>query len=193
MRRHIVRNRCILPAGYLPLFALDLQRDRRLLLSANALSLGVAAALIFLADTPLSALVDRSAGLLPVLLRCAALPVGLAGCLLLRGLLHAALQRMCGGAGPRCGPAYAGSGACLTRTAYAAVALVPVALPAVVLAVLGRLVPPAWFWAVYGVQVIHVSSAAWEVLALLCLARLPADVLVRDGGLRVVVFVRPPA
>jgi len=86
--------------------------------------------------------------------------------------------------------AYAGSDAYFDKSSYIIIALAPVVVWGAVLAVLCVLVPPAWFWTVYIIQINNFAGAAGDFYVTARFARLPRDILVRDTGTSMTVFAK---
>lgn len=74
------------------------------------------------------------------------------------------------------------------KKAYIFIALAPVVLWGIVLAVINAFVPEAWFWVVYLLQVINLSGAAGDLFVTVKFSRFPKDILVRDYGVGMTVY-----
>ena len=78
--------------------------------------------------------------------------------------------------------AYAGQkDAYFSKRHYAVIALAPVVLLGVLLLLLNLLFP-AWFWAIYFIQVMNLSGAVGDLYVTALLSKLPADTLCNDDG-----------
>ena len=86
--------------------------------------------------------------------------------------------------------AYAGSTAFYNRRSYIVIAMAPVVFWGVVLAILMPLVPKAWFWVVYFIQMNNISGAAGDLYVTSLMMKMPEDILVRDAGVSMEVFGR---
>ncbi len=174
-----------LPAGYAEKEAIDLQKDKKRMLLVNGL-----AVLIGLVMAALGVWISARCGWTPDIdTYFFHLLVFLGGCVLytiLHELVHGIAMRAFSGIRPRYGftglYAYAGSDAYFCRRDYIVTALAPIVVWGVVLAVLQCLVPLAWFWVVYAVQIINISGAAGDLYVTVHMSRLPADILVQDSG-----------
>lgn len=184
----------VLPEGYAPLFSMDLQENKRLMLLVNIIGtaiaiLAVVPALFFV---PFSALFDMSAGLGAYALRFAALLVGMVLYVVLHELVHGIFMRAISGVSVRYGftgmYAYAGSDAYFGKASYLLIAMAPVVIWGVVLAVACCFVPAEWFWVVYLIQVVNLSGAGGDIYVTFKFCRLPRDILVRDTGVAMTVF-----
>jgi len=86
--------------------------------------------------------------------------------------------------------AYAGSNAYFCKRQYLIIALAPVVLFGGVFLMLNVFLPPQWFWFVYLLQMINISSAAGDLYVTYITCRVPADVLIRDKGLEMIFYSR---
>lgn len=191
-----MNNQTVLPEGYATLLEVDLQKNRRLMLLVNGLSLFIAAVLVAAVCpfVPIASLFDLSAGLGPYALRFGVLLATMIAYLFLHELIHGLFMRRLSGVRPRYGftglYAYASSSAYFNKKSYIVIALAPVVLLGVVLAATCLLVPPAWFWVVYAVQIINLSGAAGDYYVVWRFCRLPADILVQDAGVSMTVYAQ---
>ncbi|MGM9662479.1 MAG: DUF3267 domain-containing protein [Oscillospiraceae bacterium] len=191
-----------LPEGYTGAFRVDLRKDRKLFWLINGLAVLIALALLWLgaARHPISALLQSmlrhldegdylayAAPLLCILL-------GALVYMVLHELTHGVFMRGFSGVRPKYGftgaYAYAGSEVYFCKVHYLVIALAPVVLLGVVIAVLTALLPEAWFWPVYFLQVVNLSGAAGDFYVTARFLRLPADILVQDTGTAMTVFLR---
>lgn len=185
-----------LPENYEQIYTIDLQKDKKKALLINALSLLIAAVLIIPVAfiKPFDALFDKSRGQDAYFLRFA---VMLAACifyLVLHELVHGIAMKLCGTKKVRYGAtglyAYAGSDDYYGKKAYVFIALAPVVLWGIVLAVVCCLVPDEWFWVVYLVQIANLSGAAGDLFVTVRFSRMPSDILVRDYGVSMCVYAK---
>ena len=84
--------------------------------------------------------------------------------------------------------AYAGSDDCYDKSAYIFIALAPVVLWGVVLALINPFVNAEWFWVVYFIQMTNISGAAGDFFVTLKFSRMPKDILVKDSGIGMKVY-----
>ena len=103
--RNDMQNQTVLPAGYVRLMELNLQRDRRLMLLVNGLSLLIAAALAAAAHpfVPIGALFDLSSGMAAYVLRFIALLAAMVAYMLLHEFVHGVFMRHFSGVRPHYG------------------------------------------------------------------------------------------
>lgn len=182
-----------LPEGYGLLYGIDLQKDKRLALLVNLLSLGIAVLLTVPAAilVPLSTLFrngegDLSIGKVAVTMVLTVLYV------VLHELVHGVAMKLCGTKRVKYGftgmYAYAGSDDYYAKGAYLFIALAPVVLWGVVLAIAAPLVSRDWFWVVYFVQIMNLSGAAGDFYVTAKFSRLTGDVLIRDYGVGMQIY-----
>ncbi|MBQ7088901.1 MAG: DUF3267 domain-containing protein [Clostridia bacterium] len=183
-----------LPDDYREIYAVDLQKDKKLSLLVNGLALliGVLLAVPMHFVVPLSALFDMSEGLGAYFVRFGVLFVSLVVYMVLHELVHGIAMKLCGTKRVKYGYtglyAFAGSEDYYDKTAYIFIALAPVVLWGVVLLVLQFFVPTSWFWVVYCVQLTNLSGAAGDYYVTVRFSRLPKNILVRDSGVSMCVY-----
>lgn len=183
-----------LPAGYREVCRIDLQKDKKLALLVNGAALLIGAVMIVPMHFHISiaTLFDLSEGFVPYLLRFLCMLLGLMLYIVLHELVHAAAMRLSGTRKVNFGftglYAFAGSADYYDRPHYILIALAPIVVWGVVLGLLCALVPPAWFWVVYIIQVTNISGAAGDLYITYRMAKLPPDLLVQDSGVRMTVY-----
>ena len=184
-----------LPAGYKEIFSVDLQKNKKLMLAVNVL--GVVIALVFgipahFLAVPIGELFDLSRGLGPYALRFAALLVGMVVYIFLHEAVHGVAMKLCGTKRVKYGftgmYAFAGSEDYYPKIPYLCIALAPVVLWGVVLAVLAVLLPAECYWTVQLIQLINLSGAAGDLYVTWLLSRMPKDILIQDAGVAMQVF-----
>ncbi len=183
-----------LPEGYKEIYSIDLQKNKKLSLIVNALAVILAAALILpmLFLVPISNLFNMEDGLGKYFLRFGALLVLMIVYMILHELVHGAAMKICGTRKVKYGftgmYAYAGSEDYYDKRSYIFIALAPIVLLGVVIAIINPFVPAEWFWVVYFIQIINISGAAGDLFVTVRFSRMPRDILVRDYGVGMVVF-----
>lgn len=189
-----MNDRTLLPEDYRELLKIDLQKDKKLALLINGLSLAMAILLIIPAAclVPLSTLLEST--LSTYWIKLILFLVGTIVYMVLHELVHGLFMRGFSGVRPHYGftglYAYAGSTAYFTKKEYIIIALSPIVIWGVVLAVILLLVPAAWFWPVYMIEVINISGAAGDLYVTCRFARLPKDILIGDTGVAMTVYGR---
>lgn len=180
-----------LPAGYRPLFHLDLQQNKRQALIVNGLALGIGAALIIPALLRIPFIASfREHGLW----KAAATVIGAAIYAVLHELTHGAAMKCFSREPARFGftglYAYAGSGAYFEKVPYLTIALAPLVVWGLALWVLNSCLTRDWFWPVYLIQAVNLSGGAGDLYVTFRMARLPRTALVRDSGTTMTVYGR---
>ncbi len=185
-----------LPDGHKKAFAMDLEKDKRLMLLVNGISLAIFAVMAFIMHlfVPFYQLVLPQEGeaFWAALPRVAVLFVALLAYIFLHELTHGVAMKLFGATKINYGfsgiYAYAGSNAYFSRGAYIIISLAPIVIWGIVLTVVNLLVPYNWIWTIYFIQIMNVSGAAGDFYVAIRLARCPDDVLVYDEGVGMLVF-----
>lgn len=185
-----------LPDGHKKAFAMDLEKDKRLMLLVNGISLAIFAVMAFIMHlfVPFYQLVLPQEGeaFWAALPRVAVLFVALLAYIFLHELTHGVAMKLFGATKINYGfsgiYAYAGSNAYFSRGAYIIISLAPIVIWGIVLTVVNLLVPYNWIWTIYFIQIMNVSGAAGDFYVAIRLARCPDDVLVYDEGVGMVVY-----
>lgn len=184
----------VLPAGYREACHIDLQKDKKLMLLVNLLALAIMLIMGGIGHriVPLGALFDMDSIALYAL-RFIVLIGGIIIYLVLHELVHGIFMRGFSGVRPHYGftglYAYAGSTAYFNKKHYIIIALAPVVIWGIVLAVLTALVPDSWFWPVYFIQMANISGAAGDLYVFWRLGRMSPEILVNDTGVAMTVYL----
>lgn len=185
-----------LPDGYTAYFAIDLQKNTKLSLLVNGFALLIAALAVIpmLFVVPISTLFNMSGGLGHYFLKFAVLFGLMVAYLVLHELVHGVAMRMCGTKKIKYGftglYAFAGSDDYYDKRSYLFIALAPVVLWGIVLAVVTPFVSEQWFWVVYFQQVMNLSGAAGDLYVTVKFFRLPDSVLIKDSGVGMTVYAK---
>lgn len=184
-----------LPEGYREIYTVDLQKNKKMALWINVLALVVAAVMVIAMNffVPFSTVFSMEQGIVLYMLRFLVLVVGSVLYIVLHELTHAAVMRIYGAKKVRFGYtglyAFAGSEQdYFDRFSYIQIALAPLVVWGLILAVLGLLLPIEWFWVIYLIQISNVSGAAGDLFVSLRFSRMPSDILVRDTGVSMTVY-----
>ncbi|MBQ6862726.1 MAG: DUF3267 domain-containing protein [Clostridia bacterium] len=183
----------VLPEGYEEFYSLDLQKDKQkaLLVNGLALAIGVLMAVPMHFTVPITTLFDISEGYIIRMLSLALLSVGY---LILHELVHGVAMKICGTKKVKYGftdlYAFAGSEDFYPKKPYIFIALAPVVLWGIVLAVVNFLVPTEWCWIIYLVQIMNISGAAGDFFVTYKFSQFPDTILVKDYGVGMVVYAR---
>lgn len=190
----MTRAQTELPADYTELCRIDPRGERKSALIVNLGALGIAALMVAgaLPFVPLSTLFDMTGGLSFYILRFLLIIVGGIAYLFLHEAVHALFLWLFSRAPVYWGytglHAYAGSLAYFPLWQYLIVALSPVVLIGVGLAVGAYFVPTAFFWVLYAIQIINVAGTACDLYVAVIFARMPRRILVRDTGVVISVY-----
>ena len=183
-----------LPDTYREIYAVDLQKDKKLSLLVNGMAtlIGVLLAVPMHFVVPIFTLFDMSQGMGAYFLRFGVLMASIVAYMVAHELVHGAAMKLCGTKRVKYGYtglyAFAGSEDYYDKAAYLFIALAPVVLWGIVLLVLQFCVPTSWFWVVYLVQITNLSGAAGDYYVTARFSRLPKDILVRDSGVSMCVY-----
>lgn len=183
-----------LPEGYQEIYSVDLKKDKKAAVIVNAAAIVIAVLLCVPMHfyIPITTLYDMQSGLGAYIMRFVALFLLMIAYMVLHELVHGVAMKMCGTKKVKYGInglyAFAGSEDYYGKKAYIFIALAPVVLWGIVLAVINAFVPEAWFWVVYLLQVINLSGAAGDLFVTVKFSRFPKDILVRDYGVGMTVY-----
>lgn len=185
-----------LPSGYRKIYEVDMQKNKKIFWLLQLFSTLIAVALIVPAHfyVPIISLFDLSAGYGPYMLRFGVLLGAAVVYLVLHEAVHGIAMKMCGTKKVRYGftgaYAFAASDDYYAKGAYIFIALAPVLLWGIVLAVIVCLASAEWFWVVYLIQVINLSGAVGDFFVTLRLSRFRKDIWVRDYGVGMTVYAK---
>lgn len=191
-----MRSYLELPEDYTEILQIDLQKNKRLMLLVNALAIaiGVIMAVPMHFYVPIGSLFSMDKGLFAYSVRFAALVVLMIAYIVLHELVHGMAMKLCGTKKIKYGftgmYAFAGSTDYYAKKPYIFIALAPVVLWGVVLAVINPFVPRDWFWVVWMLQIVNISGAAGDLYVTCRFFRMPSDILVRDHGMSMKVYGR---
>ena len=183
-----------LPEGYREIYSVNLQKDKNMAFWINAAAalIGIAMAVPMAFVVPISTLFDMEAGFVAYIIRFAALMVLSVAYIILHEAIHGVAMKICGTKKIKYGftgmYAFAGSDDHYDKPAYIFIALAPVVVWGIVLAVVNCVVPVEWFWVIYMVQIMNISGAAGDLFVTLRFLRMPEDILVRDMGVSMTVY-----
>ncbi|MBQ7108296.1 MAG: DUF3267 domain-containing protein [Clostridia bacterium] len=183
-----------LPNGYNEIYAVDLQKNKKVALFVNMLAIIIAVLLTvpMCFVVPIFNLFSMESGMQNYIIRFAVLMVLIILYMLLHELVHGIAMKICGTKKVKYGftglYAFAGSTDYYDKTAYIFIALAPVVLWGIVLAVVNLFVSDEWFWVVYIIQISNLSGAAGDLFVTVKFSRLPSDILIQDYGVGMKVF-----
>ena len=191
-----MRSENTLPDGYREIYSINLQKNIKMAVIVNLIGLVIMVALAvpmhFL--VPVTTLLDTSAGMGAYWFRFAMLIILMVVYMVLHELVHGIAMKLCGTKKVKYGftgmYAYAGSDDYYYKKPYIFIALAPVILWGIVLAVVNIFVSPQWFWVVYMIQICNLSGAAGDLFVTMKFSRMPKDILVQDCGVGMTVYSR---
>jgi len=175
-----------LPESYSEIYSIDLQKDKKTAIIVNLLAVVIAVLLMVPMHfiVPISSMFSMENGLKNYIFRFCIFLVLMVLYMVLHELVHGIAMKICGTKKVKYGftgmYAFAGSKDYYDKKSYIFIALAPVALWGIVLAVINPLVPIEWFWIVYFLQIINLSGAAGDLFVTVKFSRLPKDVLIQD-------------
>ena len=180
-----------LPEGYREVMHIDLQKDKRLAWIVSGLAT-VIMVIMFVAAMPLVPFSTLHNG--GNMGKYIALLVGYVAYIFLHEAVHGiAMKHYCEAKvnyGLTGMYAYAGSEGYYCRKDYIVIALAPIAVWGIVLAILNFMVPTDWFYVVYLIQIGNISGAAGDLYVTWRMSKLPADILVKDTGISMTAYSR---
>ena len=183
-----------LPFGYRKIYEIDMQKDKKMFWLIQLLGTLIMVVMAVPAHfyVPITSLFDTSVRSEIYVIRLGVLIISLILYLILHEAVHGIAMKMCGTKKVRYGftgaYAFAASDDYYAKGPYLFIALAPVVLWGVVLAVITYLVPTEWFWVIYFIQICNISGAVGDLFVTFRFARFPKDILVRDYGVGMVVY-----
>lgn len=180
-----------LPAGYKEYYSLNIQKDKKVALLVNAMALVIAVLLIVPMNfvVPLFSIFYADEG---NIIRLVILLLLTVVYMILHELVHGVAMKSCGTKKVKYGftglYAFAGSNDYYDKRSYIYIALAPIVLLGVLIAIINLFVPVEWFWVVYFIQVINLSGAAGDLFVTVKFSRFPKDILIKDYGVGMTVF-----
>ena len=183
-----------LPEGYEEIYSVDLQKDKKTALLVNLLALVIAALLVVPMHffVPITTLFSMEQGFGKFTLCYVVFLLSIIVYMVLHELVHGIAMKLCGTKKVKYGftgmYAFAGSEDYYAKKPYIFIALAPVVLWGLVLALINPFVPTDWFWVVYFIQVMNLSGAAGDLFVTVKFSRFPKDILIKDYGVGMKVF-----
>ena len=183
-----------LPEGYREFYSVDLQKNKKVSLFVNLLAVIIAVLLAVPMHffVPISSLFSMDNGLIAYFIRFVSLMVLIVAYMVLHELTHGIAMKICGTKKVKYGftglYAFAGSNDYYGRKAYIFIALAPVVLWGVVIAIINPFVSAEWFWVIYMLQIMNLSGAAGGLYVTVEFSGFPKDILIKDYGVGMTVF-----
>ena len=179
-----------LPEGYKEYYSIDLQKNKKASLLENALALVIAVLLIVPMHIviPISIFhADKG-----YIIRLFSLVLLLVVYMILHELVHGIAMKSCGTKKVKYGftglYAFAGSNDYYDKKSYIYIALAPIVLLGIFIAIINLIVSDEWFWVVYFIQITNLSGAAGDLFVNVKFSRFPNDILIKDDGVGMTVF-----
>ena len=183
-----------LPEGYREICTIDLQKNKKMALVVNLLAIVIAALLAIPMHyvVPISSLFSMENGMQSYMFRFVGMFVLLILYMVLHELVHGIAMKMCGTKKVKYGftgiYAYATSNDFYDKKTYIFIALAPVVLWGIILAVVNMFVSLEWFWVVYLIQISNLSGFAGDLYVTVKFLRLPSDIQIQVYGVGMTVF-----
>lgn len=189
-----MRAKNILPEGYKEIFSVNMQTDKKTMLIVNGLALVITAAIAIPMHFHISiaTLFDMENGFGMYILRFAVMIISMVLYIVLHELVHGITMKLFGTKKVKYGftgmYAFAGSDDYYDKTSYIVIAMAPIVVWGVVIAIINVLVPNEWFWVVYIIQIANISGAAGDLYVTAKFLKMPKDILVHDNGVSMTVY-----
>ena len=183
-----------LPDGFVEIYSIDLKKNKKAALLVNALAIiiGVVLAIIGHFIVPITTLFSMDSGITMYTLRYLVLVISLILYIILHELVHGIAMKICGTKKVKYGftglYAFAGSNDYYDKISYIFIALAPIVVWGIILAVINIFVPAEWFWIVYFIQLSNLSGAAGDLYVTVKFSKMPRDILIFDYGVGMKVF-----
>ncbi len=190
-------NLTVLPENYTEIYSIDLQNNKKQAIFVNLLATVIAAVMaavmVFFHPIDLNFTRDNaSAKLFDICIKMLISLIGILVYMVLHELVHGITMKLFGTKKVKYGftglYAFAGSDDFYKKTPYLVIALAPVVLWGIVLAVVNIIVPEEWFWVVWFIQIMNISGAAGDLFVTCRFIGLPSDILVKDNGVSMKVY-----
>lgn len=177
-----------LPQGYDLYKRIDFTKDREALRTMVIWTIVATLAMILpmLFMHPIGAAFDMPKA--KILFCIAAMIVGFVVYVFLHESVHGICMRIFTGSGAsfgfdiKNGMAYASSTWFFKKWPYIIIAIAPVLVWGIIIAVLLGDVDEVYFWYLYAVQIFNITGAAGDIYVICSVARMPQDVLAHDSG-----------
>lgn len=183
-----------LPTDYREIYSVNLQKDKKAALIVNIAALILMAIFVFIGIfiVPLSYVLGDDESTITILLKMIAVLGGMIVYMILHELVHGITMKHYGAKKVKYGftglYAFAGCEEFFSKKPYIVIALAPIVVWGVVLAVACCFVPKNWFWIVYFIQIMNLSGAAGDLYVTYKFSKFPKDILIKDTGLEMKVY-----
>ncbi|MGN1126831.1 MAG: DUF3267 domain-containing protein [Ruminococcus sp.] len=183
-----------LPAGYREIYSVNLQKDKKTALIVNIVALILMAIFVIIGwfIVPYSYTFHNDESIVTPLLKLIAVLAEMIVYLILHELVHGITMKHYGAKKVKYGftglYAFAGCEEYFSKKSYIVIALAPIVVWGIVLAVVCCFVPKSWFWVVYFIQIMNFSGAAGDLYVTCKFSKFPKDILINDTGLEMKVY-----
>ena len=174
-----------LPSEYNEIKTIDLQKNTKLAILVNGLSLVLALAvfLIGLLIQPMSLNFQSPFFILiPMLIVY----------IVLHEFVHGVFFKKYSGEKAKYGftglYAFAKSSAYYNKREYIMISLSPIVILGVILLILNIVLNTAWFWWIFIIQIVNISGAAGDLYVTFVMGKMPADILIKDDGVSMTIY-----
>ena len=180
-----------LPEGYREYYSLNLQKDKKTAILVNVIAILIAVLMFvpMIFVIPITSLINLDTNNIPKLIT---LLISIVVYFVSHELVHGIAMKSCGTKKVKYGftglYAFAGSNDYYDKKSYIYIALAPIVLLGILIAIINFIVPVEWFWIVYLLQIINVSGAAGDLFVTVKFSRFPKDILIKDHGIGMTVF-----
>ena len=185
-----MNNTFTLPNGYKKAFKIDLKENKKLYIGLNVASVIVMLAMLLPVLFIYSENIFTGNLLLPLFIILFSLAY-----IVLHELIHGIFIRIFSGKWGNFGfkgtYAYAGSDCYFNKKSYLIIALAPIVIWGIVLAVLNIFMPMSYLWFVfYFVQTMNISGSVGDIYVTAKLLKESPDILIKDTGVDMTIFSR---
>lgn len=185
-----MNNTFTLPNGYKKAFKIDLKENKKLYIGLNVASVIVMLAMLLPVLFIYSENIFTGNLLLPLFIILFSLAY-----IVLHELIHGIFIRIFSGKWGNFGfkgtYAYAGSECYFNKKSYLIIALAPIVIWGIVLAVLNIFMPMSYLWFVfYFVQTMNISGSVGDIYVTAKLLKESPDILIKDTGVDMTIFNR---
>lgn len=182
-----MKSYAALPDGYNKKMNINLLTDKKPMMTVNILSFAILAASLVIGFfiSPLKFNILSAVLICPLLLLY----------ILLHELVHGIFMRLLSGIKPSYGYkviyAYAGSKAYFSKIHYTIIALAPIVIWGIVLALICYFLNDTkWFWLFYITECMNLSGAAGDIYITFLFSKMPKDILIKDTGIDMTVYTK---
>lgn len=189
-----MKTQTVLPENYSKIFDIDLKENKKMaaIINVGAVAIAVVMVLVAMRFHSIGMLFEMSDGFGAYIARFVTVMLGSLAYIIIHELVHGFFMKRFSGMKPKYGYtfvyAYAGSEAYFNKRDYIIIALSPIVILGIVIAIINALVPETWFWVIYFIQICNISGAAGDLYVTAKLLKQPADILVNDSGVAMQVY-----